>query len=239
MKKMLSGVLAAFMIFAGSAQAQNSDGFVWDNLLSVLYHELGHAIIDQLRLPLFGQEEDAADVASVLLVHALFEEEAAVEIIYAAAFGFLGEAEVNGEPNWADTHGPDLQRYFNMVCIFVGADMDERIDIGEELGLPEERLEWCEEEFTVANDSWGAAFDELAEKAPAQTIVYEGGTTTPTEKLVSEEVVALNEDFAFPNRLVIAVEECDEPNAFYDPQEIKITMCSEFEDWLRKLPNDG
>ena len=43
----------------------NSDQFVHDNLLATSYHEIGHAMIDQLELSLLGQKKDAADVASV------------------------------------------------------------------------------------------------------------------------------------------------------------------------------
>jgi antirestriction protein ArdC len=43
----------------------NSDQFVHDNLLATRYHEIGHAMIDQLELSLLGQKKDAADVASV------------------------------------------------------------------------------------------------------------------------------------------------------------------------------
>jgi hypothetical protein len=52
----------------------NSDQFVYDNLLATLYYEIGHVMIGQLKLPPLGQEEDIADVASVLLLDALYEE---------------------------------------------------------------------------------------------------------------------------------------------------------------------
>jgi len=64
------------------------DRFVESNLNSVFYHELGHAVIDLMQLPIFGQEEDAADVLSVLMIHELFEEDAAQIVAYDAAFGF-------------------------------------------------------------------------------------------------------------------------------------------------------
>ena len=69
------------------------DRFVESNLNSVFYHELGHAVIDLMQLPIFGQEEDAADVLSVLMIHELFEEDAAQIVAYDAAFGFQAEAE--------------------------------------------------------------------------------------------------------------------------------------------------
>lgn len=215
--------------------AADTERFVEANILAILYHELGHAIIDTMYLPVFGQEEDAADVASILLIDALFEEEAAVEIAYDTAFGFLGEADAAGAPIYWDTHGPDLQRYYNTVCLFVGADIAEREDIAIDLGLPEERLITCEEEFELANDSWGPVFDEMAEGAPAQTLVYVGESQSLTEQVVSAEVAALNEDFALPVNLTVKVEECGEPNAFYDLGAIEVVVCAEFEDWLREI----
>ena len=36
--------------------------FVVGNTLFVLLHELGHVIIDEMKLPVLGREEDAADI---------------------------------------------------------------------------------------------------------------------------------------------------------------------------------
>ena len=217
-----------------ASPALADDGYVESNLLSIFYHELGHAVIDLVQLPVFGQEEDAADVASVLLIDMLYDEETAVQIAYDSAFGFLADAEETGEdvPYWS-VHGPDLQRYYNLVCLFTGADWDARSDIAEELGLPEERAETCEEEFELANDSWGPVFDELAETAPGRSIRFQGNGTSLTATLMAEEVAALNEDFVFPQTLTVTVEACGEANAFYDLDTKEIIMCTEFEDWLR------
>lgn len=77
--------------------SEDTLAFVEGNLLGIFYHELGHALIDILDLPIFGQEEDAADVLSIFLIDAFYEEEAAVQLAYDAAFGFLGEAEAASE----------------------------------------------------------------------------------------------------------------------------------------------
>lgn len=239
---MIRSLVFVLAVLAGSAQAQNSDEFIRANLLSVLYHELGHAIIDLVQLPVFGQEEDAADVASILLINELFDEATATEIAYDSAFGFLGEArttEQDGQdPAWWDLHGPDLQRYYNLVCLFAGANIDERSDIAGELGLPQDRLDTCEEEFTLADDSWGPVFDDLAVDAPGTSMIYDGATDTLAEKLVAEEVAALNRDFSLPQNLAISVASCGEPNAFYDPETVEIIMCAEMVNWLRELPVD-
>lgn len=213
-----------------------SDAFVESNLLSIFYHELGHAVIDIMQLPVFGQEEDAADVLSVLLIDAFFEEEAAQDIAYDAAFGFLGEAqERGGDVAYWSVHGPDEQRFYNLVCLFYGANPDVRDDLADDLGLPEERAEYCPEEFELANDSWGPVLDELGENGGGGSIVYVSAGDSLTHRLVAEEVAALNADFRFPVTLTVRVEPCDEANAFYDPQDVSITMCTEFEPYLHGL----
>ncbi|MTI03071.1 DUF4344 domain-containing metallopeptidase [Roseibium sp. RKSG952] len=230
---MLKGIAFCASMIAAPVAA-DTDDFVEANLLSIFYHELGHALIDILKLPVFGQEEDAADVASILLIDAFFEEEYAVSIAYDAAFGFLGEAHAAGSDiAWWDVHGPDLQRYYNLVCLFVGADMDARSDMIEDLELPEERQDSCEEEFDLANSSWGPVFDEI--EGSGTSIRYTGGTSSLTEQIISEEVAALNQNFRLPQTLKVTVEDCGEANAYYDLERTEITICSEFEGWLREI----
>ena len=37
---------------------------------------------------------------------------------------------------WSDVHGPDLQRFYNLVCLFYGADPDTRDDFAADMNLP-------------------------------------------------------------------------------------------------------
>lgn len=218
--------------------------YVENNLLGIFYHELGHALIDQLELPIFGQEEDAADVLSVFLIDAFFEEESAVQMAYDTAFGFLGEAENAPEIAFWDVHGPDLQRYYNLVCLFYGANPEERDDVAEDLGLPEERAEYCPDEFEQAAHSWGGALDEIASEGGGTTL-YLAETDDATDagimtsEVIAEEIRALNEDFRLPEQLNVRVQECGEANAFYDPEVGEIIMCSEFADALVEMAPEG
>lgn len=227
--------LLALAVGAGSAAAQSrEDDFVAANVLAITYHELGHALIDILSLPVFGQEEDAADVLSVLLIHDLYEEEAAAGIIYDAAFGFLGEAEAY-EPALWDVHGPDLQRFYTMICLFYGANPEAREDLAVELGLPEERAESCPEEFQLAYDSWGPVLDDITAEEPGTSMTYDGLGDGLIGQLITEEVAALNADFLLPTPLSFHVEDCGEPNGFYDLDTREITLCTELDAYLRSL----
>jgi hypothetical protein len=212
------------------------DAFVEANILGVFYHELGHALIDVLQMPVFGQEEDAADVASIILIDQLFEPEAALQMAYDVSDGFWAEAQANLDdpvPYW-DVHGPDEQRFYNTVCIFYGGDPDTRDDFAEDMELPEERAEYCEEEYQLAVDSWGAIFDDLTGDGMPMAFVADEPETF-TAQLIAAEVDALNADFAFPSEINVRAESCGEANAFYDPSDQSITMCEEFEAHLREL----
>ena len=77
------------------------------NIASIFYHELGHAIIDKMSVPIFGQEEDAADVLSILMIDQVYDEESAQDVAYDAALGFLTDAEQAEELAFWGVHGLD------------------------------------------------------------------------------------------------------------------------------------
>jgi hypothetical protein len=221
----------------GSLMADEAeDAFVEANILGIFYHELGHALIDVMQMPVFGQEEDAADVASILLIDHLFEPDYALEMAYDVADGFWAEAVVNADEPVAywDVHGPDEQRFYNTVCLFYGGDPETRDDFAEDMELPEDRAAYCPEEYELAADSWGAVFDDLSEGGEPMQFVAEVEQSF-TAKIIAAEVEALNADFGLPNTVQVNTGYCDEANAFYDPSDQSITMCEEFEDHLRVL----
>ncbi len=215
--------------------------YVESNLLGIFYHELGHALIDLQDLPIFGQEEDAADVLSIFLIDAFFEEESAVQIAYDTAFGFLGEADASGTPVFWDVHGPDLQRYYNLVCVFYGANPDERDDVAEDLGLPEERADYCSDEYDQAAHSWGQVLDTISTNSAGQATMVWGDVDVSSDsgalirRVIGEELEALNADFRLAEALTISIIPCGEANAFYDPDHIEIVMCTEFVDLLVEM----
>jgi len=237
---LLSSIPAQGQSFSFEKTPESTQHFVEANLLGIFYHELGHALIDILGLPVFGQEEDAADVASILMIHMFYDEDGARALAYDTAFGFLGEAALAQEVPWWDTHGPDLQRYYNLVCLFYGANPDERDDLAQELGLPEERAETCEDEYALAADSWDLAFAQMEEGAPGSSfgpmrVMGDSDAARFTAEVLEAEIAALNKDFALPHPLRITVEACGEANAFYDLGSREIIMCSEFADHLTGL----
>lgn len=227
---------AALALATSPAMGDPLSDYVVNNVLATLYHELGHALIDIEEVPIYGQEEDAADVLSVLLIDAFWEEEDAVALTYDTAMGFAiaaEEIEAGDEVAFWDVHGPDLQRYYNTVCLFYGADPEERDDVAKDLGLPEERAEYCDAEFDQANDAWGRILDDISQDAPGRTLRL-GHVAQEDEiaALLEAEVEALNGDFALSADLTVSYDHCGEANAFYDPELREIVICTEYVDYL-------
>ncbi len=176
----------------------------------------------------------------------LHDEHGAIRLAYDAAGAYSEDAERaqrRGEENaeW-DVHGTNLQRYYNLVCLFYGAaPPDEREDMAEELGLPDQRAQTCPpEEFDLANRSWGGGgvLDGLAAGTPGNSIkmdwmLREDDALT---LFVKSEVERLNTVMVLPEELSVSVIPCDEVNAFYDPPgKREIIMCTEYATHLGRL----
>lgn len=238
--KQLCAVLALPVLATGAlADEELHEAFVESNILGVFYHELGHAVIDIEELPIFAQEEDAADVFSTYLIHTLYTDDAAQEIAYDTAFGFLGEAEfaahAGREVAWWGVHGPTPQRFYNSVCLFYGASPETRGAFATEMELPKSRAERCESEFAQADRSWGAVLDAMVKADGARSLFYTGPRDTVAGDLLAYEVEELNAVLSLSAPLEVTVESCGVANAFYAPSERRIIFCTEFETYFREM----
>jgi hypothetical protein len=241
--------VSAFWLISATATAaepfkfpedEAAASFVTSNLLSTFYHELGHGLIDILGLPVLGREEDAADTLAALLVHETWDEEQATRIVYDTAAAYLlydAEAEATGNmPDLADTHSLDLQRYYNLVCLYYGANPDLREDEARELSLPDSRAETCGEEFELAQASWGGILDGLKSGPDAKGLrLVNTEADDDTVSLLRAEIEDLNKRFGLPVWIDVKVEPCGEANAFYYPGESSITICSEYAPDLARI----
>ena len=221
------------LALTGPCFAGEAEDFVAANVLSTLYHEFGHALIDITEAPVLGQEEDAADILSVVLLDAFWEEDFAQSVTAYTAMSFELAADEDDEPAYWDVHGLDMQRYFNQICLFYGADPDVRAQLAEDFELPEERAETCSEEFDLAADSWAAILEPLESAAAAKSLVYAGDRSSDIGVLLAEEVESINQTYALPRRLSVIMTSCGEENAFYDPSTTQITICTEYVDFLK------
>ena len=241
MKRILFALLFATLPAHAGTMDKTTKDFVAANMIAIYYHEFGHALIDIMKLPIFGQEEDAADVLSAVLIDEFFEEGPAQDIAFATANGFLGEQSIRDAERsfvaYWDVHGPDLQRYYTFICLFYGANPGSRKALADKLRLPDARRRTCDDEFRQAKGAWGPVLDELTATGAGKTIrflvdhrVDEFGKFSA--EVLRREIKAMNNDLSLPKRLLVRVEDCDTINAFYSAKRREITMCTEFAKFL-------
>jgi hypothetical protein len=134
----------------------------------IVLHEVGHALVDVLELPITGREEDAVDQLSAWLLIGDEAGDAAV-LSAAAAFAISGESHALGESDFANEHSLDQQRYFSMVCWVYGRDPARHPDLVELSGLPPARAEGCAAEYARLDASWRQLLGERlkASRPPA------------------------------------------------------------------------
>ena len=121
----------------------------WEGaVIFVLLHETGHALFDLLKVPILGREEDAADnVAAFLLLRA--GERAARRVLGGAAWMYLHDSKgrMPDESDFADVHGLDSQRFYNVLCMAHGSNPAAFKGMVDKGYLPKERAEGCTDEF--------------------------------------------------------------------------------------------
>ena len=247
--------LAAWMsaLAPGEARALDQDeidDFVLNATWHTLLHETGHALIDQFQLPVIGQEEDAADAFATLEILAVEDDPAPIIIDGALAFIVSHEMaeEAGEEPAYYGEHDLDAQRGIRMICHAYGQDPDEFAEAAEMLDIPEDRLETCQADSELANDSWNALIEDAllgADDKPSDVrlIIEDVEGYEHLAKLIRDTETGealrahLSETYAWPETLELVFDSCDEPNAYYDPETVRITACYELMDWYAAAAN--
>ena len=125
-------------VFSHSSQEpQKLIELVIGNVQFVLLHEVGHALIDVLQLPVLGREEDAADqIAAWLLASSGTGGRKAVLAVARYFVDSQQPARPGRQlPVW-DEHPLDAQRYYNILCWLYGHDSRQYAYLVEDDPLP-------------------------------------------------------------------------------------------------------
>ena len=138
-------------------------------------HEFAHALFDYHGIPVLGREEDAADQVSALIYLQTSREEAR-RLITGTVYAYMLEVQDTDPPDmeeYADEHSTAEQRAINLICLAYGSDPELFADLPAVGGLPQYRVDICEEEFELISFAYqkliGPHIDqELAKKVYEQ-----------------------------------------------------------------------
>lgn len=135
-----------------------------NSTLFIYLHELGHAYIDLLKLPITWKEEDVADQIASYFITSLKGDTAYTMLIDGANsfYEFSQQDSQIDDNKLADVHSLDKQRYYNILCRLYGFDPDDQIIT--ELWLPTERAENCQSEYELMKESLDILFGKNEEQ---------------------------------------------------------------------------
>jgi hypothetical protein len=142
---------------------------VLGTLKFTLHHEVGHALVDILDLPITGGEEDAVDqLAAVVMLSSDNSDD--IEAVLDAAYTKLLRAQqsaanmekmtdaqrkwLEDNPLMADEHSFDEQRFYNTTCLAYGSDPQTFGELVTGGVIPKGRAARCPFEWKRISRSW-------------------------------------------------------------------------------------
>lgn len=233
--------------YAALSEAQKR--FVAANVQWTVGHEIGHALIHQLDLPVFGREEDAADMLAAMLL--VLRREAGLQPDFrdrlkAVADGWLLEwlddLENESEIPYWDQHSLDIQRLFSFTCLIFGSDPNGLTDLAETATLPVERALYCPEEYQQAvhaidwvTRTYGRpAGEALAPGDGRFTVTFEAAGANRVQPLIDlirkdgftqEAADRISERLRLPHDVGIVFTDCGNAEAFYNRNTMEVVIC--------------
>ncbi len=215
------------LLFASPARAD----FVQSNLRFTLFHEVGHAVIDQRQVRLFGPEETAADGFGIYLGHLLLSEGDMAEMISDMTWLARDEAdEILFDP-WAE-YMPGSQRLAWAVCLYYGLAPDDRGPLARALGMPSDSKRACTEAGAMLDAAWRPILAELAPETPNAAPTFRADRSSKALRLLAKDIDAVNQAIQLPRPVPVVAERCGEDNAYYYHIDERIAFCDEMTDAL-------
>lgn len=207
-----------------------------------LYHEIGHLLVGEFGLPVLGKEEDAADALAVILM--LTDEanpdESANALIDSANGWYFDAVKSTGSGvddfAYYDEHSLDIQRAYAEVCMMVGAEPETFGETADSFDIDPEQQEACQGTYDQASQSWDVVLaDAYATDKPGKkiTVSHENAAKGSEQfeaelkkrQVLEKAATLISSRFNLPRDLKFVGMQCDEPNAWYDPESGQITYC--------------
>jgi Putative metallopeptidase len=217
--------------------------FVAGNMLFVMLHELGHAAMHEMGLPILGREEDQADNFAIFNLLKIGNKVSHRVLVEAAKGWFLSDRRDrrDGEPQaYFDEHGLDQQRAYNIVCLVYGSDPANMTDLADETKLPKDRRDSCvTSDYPSISSSWMSVLAPHRRppdqpKTKIEVIYGDGkgdleGFARGMRRIDTLNIVAdlMSDALAWPQPFVIESQTCGDINAVWVSSTRRLTVCYE------------
>ncbi|OUS08062.1 hypothetical protein A9Q90_04720 [Gammaproteobacteria bacterium 54_18_T64] len=224
--------------------------FLLANLEFTLLHEFGHLLIEELKLPVLGMEEDAVDRLAMIVMMREHEHKPSADFIpwlLSVAGRWYIEWELKAGPQekvvYWDNHNLEIQRFHNIVCLVFGGNSDLLDDLSDTEFLPFERSVNCDYEYKQALHAMAWLQRHYGHKSATDPrvntvkVIYKnpriGQNRAIFELLQSSPMVGkwaqrLSDGFKFPRPIRIEFDNCyGQPDAYWHAPTASVTICYE------------
>lgn len=175
----------------------------------IAMHEVGHALVDLLNLPITGREEDVVDQFASI---ALGEDDPA-PAWWAAEYwrtkGDFGDTGLfkNDMTPFEDEHSFDMQRFYNVLCWVYGKDPQNRTEMLRV--LPQSRAARCPAEYQRMATSWETILGPHVRGAASGVGAGEGSGKVifAGNWQMTEQIGALTDDLYCESQIQLNVEQ--------------------------------
>jgi hypothetical protein len=219
--------------------------FVIGNMLFVGFHEMGHALADQIHLPTLGRAEDAADsfaTIALLDVGSKFSIDVLVQTARGLFLSDLRDRKQREELDFSEANGLDRQRAYQIICLMVGSDQEQFEELAGWVRMPRDRQRTCANDYEDAKYAWHSLLEPHRHADGQLTatieVAYEAGQADLERYARSFQSVELLEalsDYASrrytlsrPIKMVMA--SCGDANAAWVLSTNTETLCYELAD---------
>jgi hypothetical protein len=206
-----------------------------------MLHEMGHALIYEMDMPVLGREEDAADsfaVVTALKMRSALSERVLIEATKGWVLTSKRDKKAGNELAFYDEHGLDLQRAYNVVCMMVGSDPKKYEALADDTKLPEERQKSCVRDYKTTTWSWEEMLKphlRAADKPKVDIKVeYQDDEKYATQAKILRDMGLFEafathaaDRYAWPKPFTMVARACGEPNAKWDIGAKTLTLCYE------------
>ena len=248
-------VASIMLVSTGAAAASRDDEtnrFALGNSIWILYHEIGHLLVNEFQLPVLGREEDAVDhLATVTLLEGADEQ--MDNYLADAVDGFFLSARIkrnnNSDRMFFAGHGLDEQRAYEVACLMLGNDERAFTPLADSINLPVQDRERCPNAYQLARSSWLSVMEGHTggwlSKPAKDAVLFEYGAASAKHAeaksiLENAEVLEaaaeyLSGQYVFPRQVMIRTEECGDSNAYFEPNSGEVVLCYELVEEFRTL----
>ena len=130
----------------------SSDGVTRANAITgafvqVALHDVAEAVFNELQVPIWGREEDAADKMAGLIMMQ-FGTDVALRVLTGTTYFFQASSHTWTGVDFSDERGTEDQRFYNYLCIAYGGDPKTFGNVVTNNLLPKSRAEQCAHEYS-------------------------------------------------------------------------------------------